>query len=213
MRRRLDGALPPPDSVTPAYDTLLNLARSRRSAYAYSDAPVTDDELAHVLEVARHAPSSYNEQPWRVVVARRGEAAYDAIYGALKGQNPGWASTAPALGLTLASPTFSRTGKPNRHAWHDVGAFVAMLSLAADALGLSVHQMAGVDGPVAAGALDVPDLFEVVAAFALGHPAATRGAGLPDELATRARTDKPRRPVEETAFGPTWGESLGSTSP
>ena len=195
--------------MTPAYDALLDLARSRRSAYAYSDAPVTDDALARVLEVARHAPSSYNEQPWRVVVARRGEAAHAAVLSALKGRNPDWAATAPVLGLVLASPTFAQTGATNRHAWHDVGAFVAMLSLAAAALGLSVHQMAGVDGAAAADALAVPDRLDVVAAFALGHPAETRGAGLPDELAARDRTDKPRRPVAETAFGPTWSAPLG----
>ena len=202
-----------PTPVTPAYATLLDLARSRRSAYAYSDAPVTDDALAKILEVARHAPSSYNEQPWRVVVARRGEAGYDGLHAALQGRNPDWAGTAPALGLTLASPTFSQTGAHNRHAWHDVGAFVVLLSLAADALGLSLHQMAGIDGAAAADALGVPDRFDVVTAFALGYPAETRGAGLPDELAARDRTDKPRRPIEETASGPTWNAPLGLAPP
>ena len=188
------------------YDGLLSLFQSRRSAYAFANAPVTDDDLAAVLEAARSAPSSFNEQPWRLVITRKGEAAYDAIADALKGKNPEWAPAAPILGLTLASSTFSRNGKPNRHAWYDTGAFMMALSVAAESLGLSVHQMAGVDGATAAEALGVPEGIEPVAAFALGHLPDTRGAGLPDALAVRDQTDKPRRPIEETAYGPVWGE-------
>lgn len=191
--------------MTP-YDTLLELAQTRRSAYAFSDAPVTDDELVKLVEVARHAPSSFNEQPWRVVIARQGEEAYEAIAGALVGKNPEWAPRAPALGLSIASSTFARNGKPNRHAWHDTGAFMMALSLAAASLGMSVHQMAGVKAAVAAEALGMPEGFEAVAAFALGHLPEVRGAGVSDELAVRDRADKPRRPVEEMAYGPEWGQ-------
>lgn len=191
--------------MTP-YDTLRELAHTRRSAFAFSNEPVTDDELAKLLEVARHAPSSFNEQPWRLVITRRGEAAFASIAGALKGKNPEWAPMAPVLGLSLASSTFARNGRPNRHAWHDAGAFMMTLSLAAASLGMSVHQMAGLDAAAAAGALGVPDGIEPVAAFALGHLPDARGAGLPDELAARDRADKGRRPIEETAYGPVWGQ-------
>jgi len=45
----------------PMADVILN----RWSPRAYSDRPVTDEELFTVLEAARWAPSSSNEQPWR----------------------------------------------------------------------------------------------------------------------------------------------------
>ena len=186
------------------YDVLLGLAQTRRSPYAFDDAPVTDRALARVFEVARWAPSSYNEQPWRFVVARRGEAGYDAVAGALGGRNPEWARTAPVLGLALAASAFARTGKPNAHRRFDAGAAGYGLALAAHAEGLGLHWMAGIDGPAAARALGVPDGFDAVAGFALGRPAADPKARVPEDLAERALRPKPRRPLDETVFAPGW---------
>jgi nitroreductase len=187
---------------------LSDLVRQRRSAYAFDPRPVSDADLRAVFDVARHAPSSFNEQPWRYVVGRRGDAAYAAVLDALAGRNPTWAGAAPVLGLVLAAPAFEGNGRANRHAWHDVGASTAVLGLAAEARGLSLHLMAGVDGRAAAEALGVPSALEPVAAFALGRPAAEPGAGLPDALARRDRQRKPRRPLDQTVFGPAWGEAL-----
>ena len=39
------------------------LIARRWSAYAFSDRPVSEDDLRSVFEAARWAPSSYNEQP------------------------------------------------------------------------------------------------------------------------------------------------------
>lgn len=192
----------------PDYDRLLDLVHRRRSPYAFDGAAVSDADLRRVFEAARWAPSSYNEQPWRFVVGRRGDSTYEAIHGALTGHNPTWAGTAPVLGLVVVSETLARSGKPNRHRWYDTGAAMMALTLAAETLGLGVHQMAGVDAEAAADALDVPDGFEPVAAFALGRPSDEPAAVLPPELAERARTRKPRRPLEETVFGPSWGESF-----
>ena len=46
--------------------------------------------------------------------------------------------------LTVARKTFTRNGKPNRHAWHDVGLAMGNLVAQATALGLHVHMMAGI---------------------------------------------------------------------
>jgi hypothetical protein len=47
--------------------------------------------------------------------------------------------------LSVAKLHFTHDGKPNRHAFHDVGLAVGNLILQATALGLSVYQMAGFD--------------------------------------------------------------------
>ena len=39
------------------------LIARRWSPYAFSDRPVSDDDLRALFEAARWAPSSYNEQP------------------------------------------------------------------------------------------------------------------------------------------------------
>ncbi|MDT0632114.1 nitroreductase family protein [Rubrivirga litoralis] len=195
-----------------SYDDLLDLLRRRRSPYAFDGRAVSDDDLARVFEAARWAPSSRNEQPWRFVVGRRGDAAYQAILAALTGRNPTWARTAPVLGLGLVARTFARGGADNRHRRHDLGAAGLALSLAAATRGLGLHQMAGVEGGAAAEAFGVPDAFEVVVAFALGHPAPDPAALVPADLAARASSPKPRRPLGETVFGPAWAEPLLSPS-
>ena len=182
------------------YDVLLRLVRQRRSPYAFdADAAVSDGALRRLFEVARWAPSSYNEQPWRFVVGRRGGATYDAVAGALTGRNPEWATTAPVLGVVLAAETFARNGRPNPHRRFDAGAAAFGLALAAHAEGLGVHWMAGVDAGRLGGV--VTDGFDAVAAFALGRPADDPRAVVPEDLAARALAPKPRRPLGETVWG------------
>lgn len=189
------------------YDILLRLARQRRSPYAFdAGAEVSDDALRRVFEVARWAPSSYNEQPWRYVIGRRGTGAYDAVSDALTGRNPEWALTAPIVGLVLAAETFARNGTPNAHRRFDAGAASFGLALAAESVGLGIHLMAGVDGQAAADSLGVPDGFDAIAGFALGVRAQDPKSVVPEDLAERAIQSKPRRPLAETVFGATWGE-------
>jgi nitroreductase len=55
------------DITTPAAD-VFEAARTRRSIRAYTPEPVPRDVLREIVEVARHAPSGSNIQPWRVHV-------------------------------------------------------------------------------------------------------------------------------------------------
>jgi hypothetical protein len=54
-----------------------------------------------------------------------------------------WAQDAPVLMLSIVKLRFTDDGKPNRHAFHDVGLAVGNLIFQATALGLSLHQMTG----------------------------------------------------------------------
>ena len=40
--------------------------KSRQSMRRFLDRPVSKDQLDHLLDVARHAPSGSNVQPWTV---------------------------------------------------------------------------------------------------------------------------------------------------
>ena len=50
---------------------LHEIQRRRRSPYAFSSQPIAQELVRGLFEAARHAPSSFNEQPWRFVVARK----------------------------------------------------------------------------------------------------------------------------------------------
>ena len=48
-----------------------DLVAGRWSPYAFADRPVATDDIRSILEAARWAASSYNEQPWSYIVATK----------------------------------------------------------------------------------------------------------------------------------------------
>src|SRR5947209_20081909 len=85
---------------------------------------VSPDELTALLEAARWAASAANTQPWRFLVARRGEDAFDRLVDILAGGNQVWARNASALVL-VAAETTDENGQPRSHALYDTGQAVA----------------------------------------------------------------------------------------
>src|SRR5688500_16361669 len=121
------------------------LLTRRWSPYAFSDRPVSDDDLRSLFEAARWAASSYNEQPWRYIVATKAEPAeFERLVSCLVEGNQGWAKAAPVLAVGCTSLRFAINGKPNAAAVHDLGLASANLTLEATARGLCVHQMIGI---------------------------------------------------------------------
>ena len=183
------------------------LLAERWSPRAFSEEPVSDEELGSLLEAARWAPSCYNEQPWRFVVAPRSETeGFERLASCLVEGNS-WARSAPILLLSVARLTFERNGAANRHALHDVGLAVENLVLQAQALGLSTHQMAGFDVERARQTLGVPDGFEPVCMIAVGHRA--EPDTLPDALRERELAPRSRKPLDDLVFAGAWATRPG----
>jgi nitroreductase len=55
---------------------------TRRSVRAYTDEPISDDQVMKILAAGMQAPSARNQQPWHFVVLRRREHL-DALAGVL----------------------------------------------------------------------------------------------------------------------------------
>ena len=180
----------------------------RWSPYVFADRPVSEDDLRALFEAARWAASSFNEQPWRYVVARRSEGrAFERILSCLVEKNQVWARHAPVLALGLAKKTFAKSGRPNRVAPHDLGAASASLTFEATTRGLHVHQMAGVNVEQAHKEIGAPDDFEVVTGIAIGY-AGGPGEGDPG-LQERDATPRSRKPLAEFVFGADFGAPAG----
>src|SRR5690349_4839806 len=86
----------------------------RWSPRAMSGDPIADDELMVLFEAARWAPSSFNNQPWRILYARRGSDHWPTFLGLLVDANKVWASKAAALLVFVSKTTFDHNGKPAR---------------------------------------------------------------------------------------------------
>src|SRR5580698_4003513 len=163
----------PPDVAeemsTPRYP-LHPLLAQRRSLRAFSSRRVDSETLVSLLEAARWAPSSMNEQPWSFIVAtQQNKAEFDRLLGCLLEFNIRWAQHAPMLVMALARTTFTANSEPNRHAFYDVGQAVANLTFQAIACGLTVCQMAGFDVHKARHTFAIPPHQEPMIVAAIGY--------------------------------------------
>lgn len=180
------------------------LVANRWSPYAWAEVEVGDEDLAALFEAARWAPSSYNEQPWRWIVARRGdEAAFAMLLSTLVEGNQEWARHASVLAVGLAALRFDRNGKPNKAAHHDLGGAAAHLTFEATARGLSVHQMIGIEPERVRELYAVPEGVEPLTALAIG--VAGEAAALPDKLRERETGPRTRKPLSELVFAGRYG--------
>jgi len=182
------------------------LIAERWSPRAFSERTLDPQTIGSLLEAARWAPSCFNEQPWRFLVASKDDSAGFARMAAALMDGNAWAKAAPLLILSVARTNFERNDVPNKHAWHDVGLAVENLVLQAQALGLATHQMAGFDATSARDALRIPDGYEPVAMIAVGYPGDANA--LPAPLAEREGAARQRRPLETIAFGAGWQDEL-----
>ena len=146
-----------------------------------------------LLEAARWAPSANNSQPWRFLVARRGEDAFARLLHVLAPGNRSWAHAASALVL-VAAQTADDTGRPRPWALFDTGQAVAALSVQAEADGLSVHQMGGFDADAARHEFGLDAELTPLVVLAVGRH--DPHAELPDPLAARERAPRSREPLE-----------------
>ena len=160
---------------------------------------VSPADLSSLLEAARWGASGGNTQPWRVLVARRGSEDHARVFATLAPGNQLWAGAAPLLIVMLAKTAFP-DGKPHPSAEYDAGHAAALLSIQAEALGLSVHQMGGFDKPRLAEefGLDADLLPKAVIAVGYLDPV----ADLPEQLAARERAPRTRMALSEFILNP-----------
>lgn len=178
----------------PAYP-IERLLLQRWSPRAMSGEPLTEEELLTLFEAARWAPSTFNEQEWHFLYARRDTVHWEKFYHLLEEGNKTWCHRAAVLVVVLAHQLFARTGKPNPVHLFDCGSAWENLALQAAAMGLVAHGLQGFDFHQARLVLKVPDEYAVAAMIALGRPGDP--GDLPLELRDREKPSN-RRPVRES---------------
>jgi nitroreductase len=181
------------------------LLQKRWSPLAFSKRSVEAEKLCSLLEAARWSASCFNEQPWQYIIATQDNPTeFARLLNCLAEANQEWVKNAPVLMLSVARLQFTRNGKDNKHAWHDVGAASNSLTIQAMALGLYVHQMAGFDPQTARETYGIPQGYEPVAAIALGYPGDSHS--LSESLQERQFAPRQRHSVDSFVFTGKWGE-------
>ncbi|AIF83383.1 nitroreductase [Candidatus Nitrososphaera evergladensis SR1] len=184
------------------------LIAKRWSARAFSDRPVEKQKIMSLLEAARWAPSSSNEQPWRFIVFTIENGSKERMEEARSVLSEGnsYAKRAPVLMCAAAKKTYTHNDKDNRHHMHDVGAATAYMFLEAYNQGLAMHVMGGFDAEKARQLFGIPDGFEPATMIAIGY------YGNPETLPKKPRekelAPRSRKPAGEWAFFGQWGSSI-----
>ncbi len=191
-----------PTTAQPLHD----LIKHRWSPVGFDrDRDIDRETLLSILEAARWAASSFNLQPWRFIVAPRGNATeFQKILSVLREGNQTWARHAAVLMIAVIQK-FREPDAPNRHAAHDLGLAVSQMVLQALDQGVYVHQMAGFFPDKAREIYRIPAEYEAFTAIALGY----RTANL-DHLGEgqREREAAPRQRLElsDIVFSGSWAQ-------
>ncbi len=183
------------------------LIRQRWSPRAFAGRAAAPEKILSLLEAARWAPSSMNEQPWSFLLGTKEQPEpFRKMVDCLMEGNQTWAKQAPALILSTARSSFVRNNQPNHFALHDLGLAVGNLLIQATALGLHAHLMGGYDPEKIRKSFHIPATHELGAVIALGYLG--NPEDLPEELRRRETAPRSRKPLPDFVFYAEWGSPL-----
>ena len=158
------------------------------------NAELSIPDLTGILEAARWAPSSNNLQPWRFVVARRGDHRFSQMIDAMAGFNKAWSPKASALVL-VAALTTQADGTFRAGALYDAGLAASLLTVEASHRGQAVHQIGGFDHASVMRDFNLPTEITPIAILAIGKQASADSLADP-KLIEREISVRSRVPLE-----------------
>lgn len=163
-----------------AYEAII----TKRDTRHFTDEPIGEDRLRRVLQAARMAGSSKNQEVNRLIVVCD-QDVQDALSEA--GDYASWIGTAPVV-VVIASPVGSLR-------MFDVGRMAQNMMVAAHAEGLASCPVTLQHQDRARAAVDVPDDWDATMVVALGRPA-------PD--APESHLKRPRTPLDDLVRYDRW---------
>jgi len=169
----------------------------RWSPRAFSGEGISQAQVEALLEAARWAPSCFNAQPWRFIYAVRDDDAWPTLLSLLVEPNQAWAKSASALMVVISRNRFEHNDNPALTNNFDAGAAWMSLALQASYMGLAAHGMRGFDIDAAREKLAIPEVYDIDAMLAVGHPGEV--ASLPEPYQER-ETPSPRIPLSQIAM-------------
>jgi nitroreductase len=172
-----------------------NIISKRKSIRDFDSRELDEEIITSLFEAARRAPSAFNEQPWRFILAdRRNKEEFNSMLYVLMEKNREWAQNASLLVVVLSKRTLTRNDNLNKHYLYDTASAVANLTFQANSLDLYVHQMGGFDSRKVIDNYSVPDEYEPAVVLAIGRKASS------DVEKTITDIDVKRNPLHEILF-------------
>jgi nitroreductase len=112
-----------------------------RSPRSMTGEELDEDIMMSLFEAAMWAPSSYNNQPWRFIYAKRNTRYWNKLFNLLAEPNKAWTKNAALLVVVVSRKNFEHNEKYS--ITHQYGAAWENLALEASSRGLVTHGMQG----------------------------------------------------------------------
>jgi len=167
---------------------------NRWSPRSMTGETLNDEDIMSLFEAARWAPSSYNNQPWRFIYAKRNSEHWNRFFNLLMEPNKLWAKNAAILVVVISRKNFEFNEKPAVTHQFDAGSAWENLALEASSRDIVAHGMQGFDYKKAGVDLRIPPNFEVMAMIAIGKKGPKEI--LPAELQEKEKLTN-RKPLKE----------------
>ncbi|WP_405098717.1 nitroreductase family protein [Oceanobacillus sp. FSL H7-0719] len=174
---------------------------NRWSPRSFSEKEVPEDTVLALFEAAHWAPSAFNFQPWRFIIAQTVEER-EVFHSFINEFNLNWCEKAPVLSLIL-SKKVNDDGKAFRSHSFDTGAAWGYLALQANKKGLVTHPMTGFDFDKAREALEIPEDCHIEALVAIGYQDDKEKLS---ELLQEREQPNNRKPLGDFIFNGKFGE-------
>lgn len=183
---------------------LLAAIEQRRAYRAIGSQTIEKDVLERLLEAAHSAPSSANNQPWRLVTVTEAEQLAALKETLSKGNY--WAQDAPAITAFVTHPDWSMRIGGRDLAFFELGMAAMAYQIQAVAEGLYVHPIVGFDANKAKEVLGIDDEFVLEILMVTGHPGDVNT--LNEKHLASERSARIRKPLESVATYDRWNDSL-----
>jgi nitroreductase len=170
------------------------LILNRWSPRSMTGEELKNEDIMSLFEAARWAPSSYNNQPWRFIYAKRNTEHWDRLFNLLAEANKTWAKNSALLVVVISRKNFEYNEKLARTYQFDAGSAWEDLALEAYSRGIVAHGMQGFDYEKARVDLGIPTDFEVMAMIAIGKKGPKEI--LPPELQEKEKLSD-RKPLKD----------------
>lgn len=176
----------------------------RRAYRAYSTETLDKETLVRLAEAAHMAPSSANNQPWRIVTVVDPKQL-DRLKETLSGGNY-WAKKAPAIAAFVTDARWSMRLANRDYAFFELGMAAMAYQVQAVSEGLVVHPMAGFNVDEAKNVLGIAEDMTLEILMAVGKP------GDIEELNEKHRESeqgpRQRKPLDQIMSFDVWHERL-----
>ena len=183
---------------------LLAEIEKRRAYRAFSEKIISEDIICRIMTAATYAPSCFNNQSWRFVVAMN-EKALEKIRDSLTKGNY-WMKKAPVIVLVATKIDFGCQLNDRRdYSLFDCGLAVENLMLQSFKEGLYAHAIAGYDPGKLKQSFNIPEEFIVITLVGIGYPGDS--GHLNEKHMELEKSKRKRKPESEVISYNSWNIS------